>query len=59
MQGDKGGEAINTDQACEEMKDDTGMNVRCCKNSSVFSSLPLAIKWLRDAAQKDCFVRFQ
>ncbi|KAK6227924.1 Exostosin [Theobroma cacao] len=59
MQGDKGGEAINTDQACEEVKDDTGMSVRSCNNSSVFSSLPLAIKWLRDAAQKDQFVRFQ
>lgn len=47
------------DQACEEVKDDTGMSVMICKNSSVFSSLPLAIKWLRDTAQKDPFVRFQ
>ena len=54
-----GVEARNTDQVCEEVKDDTGMDVRSCKNSSVFSSLPLAIKWLRDTAQKDRFVRFQ
>ncbi|KAK8629665.1 hypothetical protein V6N13_078498 [Hibiscus sabdariffa] len=59
MQSDKGGEASNTDQVCEEVKDDTGMSARCCKNSSVFSSLPSAIKWLRDTAQKDRFVRFQ
>ncbi|XVF23969.1 hypothetical protein REPUB_Repub13aG0085700 [Reevesia pubescens] len=59
MQGDKGGEASSTDQVCEEVKDDTGMSVRSCKNSSVFSSLPLAIKWLRDAAQKDRYVHFQ
>lgn len=55
----QGEEASNTDQVCEEVKDDTGMSVRSCKNSSVFSSLPLAIKWLRDAAQKDRCVRFQ
>ncbi|XVE99641.1 hypothetical protein REPUB_Repub03eG0217400 [Reevesia pubescens] len=52
MQGDKGGEASNTDQVCEEVKDDTGMSVRSCKNSSVFASLPLAIKWLRDAGMQ-------
>ncbi|XWS56625.1 hypothetical protein CRYUN_Cryun09bG0102400 [Craigia yunnanensis] len=59
MQGDKGGEASNTDQVCEEVKDDTGMSIRSCKNSSVFSSLPLAIKWLRDTAQKDRLVCFR
>ncbi|MBA0819900.1 hypothetical protein Gohar_019664 [Gossypium harknessii] len=59
MQSDKGGEPSNTDQACEEMKDDTGMSVTSFKNGSVFSSLPSAIKWLRDTAQKDRFVRFQ
>ncbi|XVF75267.1 hypothetical protein PTKIN_Ptkin13bG0173900 [Pterospermum kingtungense] len=59
MQGDKGGEASNTDQVCQEVKDDTGMSVRNCKNSCVFSSLPMAIKWLRDAVQKDRHVRFQ
>lgn len=54
-----GGEAHKTDQICEEVKDDTGMSIRNCKNSSVFSSLPSAIKWLRDSAQKDRLVRFQ
>ncbi|XP_039016566.1 folylpolyglutamate synthase-like [Hibiscus syriacus] len=58
MQSDKGGEASNTDQVCEEVKDDTGMSVGCCRNSLVFS-LPSAIKWLRDTAQKDRFVQFQ
>ncbi|XVE69261.1 hypothetical protein DITRI_Ditri09bG0138200 [Diplodiscus trichospermus] len=59
MQGDKGGETGSIDQVCEEVKDNAGMSIRNCKNSSVFSSLPCAIKWLRDAAQRDRFVRFQ
>ncbi|GKU92010.1 hypothetical protein SLEP1_g5798 [Rubroshorea leprosula] len=52
MQGSKGDEAKNADKA-EEFKDDTGVSVQSCKYSAVFSSLPLAIKWLRDSAQKN------
>ncbi|KAE8724343.1 putative glycosyltransferase [Hibiscus syriacus] len=36
LQNDKGGEASNTDQVIEEVKDDTGISVRCCKNSLSF-----------------------
>ncbi|GLT75469.1 hypothetical protein SLA2020_471920 [Shorea laevis] len=57
MQSSKG-EAKNADKA-EEFKDDTEMSVQSCKYSAVFSSLPLAIKWLRDSAQKHSSTRFQ
>ncbi|OVA17776.1 Folylpolyglutamate synthetase [Macleaya cordata] len=43
----------------EEGKDDAEHNVRNCENSSVFPSLPLAIKWLRDSVQQNRSVRFQ
>ncbi|XP_043816861.1 folylpolyglutamate synthase isoform X2 [Manihot esculenta] len=59
VQGDKGGEANNTDAVCEEVKDDTGSSVRTCKNSAVFPSLPLAIKWLRDSVYQNRSVRIQ
>uniref|UniRef100_A0A2P2MCF9 Uncharacterized protein MANES_10G023400 n=1 Tax=Rhizophora mucronata TaxID=61149 RepID=A0A2P2MCF9_RHIMU len=35
------------------------MSVRTCKNSAVFPSLPLAIKWLRDSVQQNQSIRFQ
>lgn len=35
------------------------MKVTSCKNSMVFSSLPLAIKWLRDTAKQNKSVRLQ
>lgn len=54
-----GGEANNTDAVCEEVKDDTGSSVRTCKNSAVFPSLPLAIKWLRDSVYQNRSVRIQ
>ncbi|GLT89092.1 hypothetical protein SLE2022_070920 [Rubroshorea leprosula] len=58
MQGSKGGEAKNADKA-EEFNDDTGVSVQSCKYSAVFSSLPLAIKWLRDSAQMNSSTRLQ
>ncbi|KAK9189415.1 hypothetical protein WN943_018011 [Citrus x changshan-huyou] len=53
------GEAKNTDNASEDVKDDTELSARSCENSAVFSSLPLAIKWLRDSVQQNQSLRFQ
>lgn len=58
IQGNKGG-AKNADAECEEVKDDTKLFVKGCENSAVFSSLPLAIKWLRDTVQQNQSIRFQ
>ncbi|KAF5189000.1 Folylpolyglutamate synthase [Thalictrum thalictroides] len=60
--GDKGiqGGAENiADPISEESKEGTGTNIRNCESSSVFPSLPSAIKWLRDSAQQNRSVRFQ
>lgn len=35
------------------------MSASNCEHSAVFSSLPLAIRWLRDRVQKSQSVRFQ
>ncbi|KAI6671182.1 hypothetical protein NL676_006067 [Syzygium grande] len=53
------GEAKNIDVAGDEVRDDTEACIKSCENSAVFSSLPLAIKWLRDNAQQNRSVRFQ
>ncbi|XP_044461301.1 folylpolyglutamate synthase isoform X2 [Mangifera indica] len=58
-QGDKGGKARNGDAGSEDIIEDTEMIARSCENSAVFSSLPLAIKWLRDSVQKNQSVRIQ
>lgn len=52
-------EAKNTDNASEDVKDYTELSARSCENSAVFSSLPLAIKWLRDSVQQNQSLRFQ
>ncbi|XP_075669337.1 folylpolyglutamate synthase-like isoform X1 [Castanea sativa] len=60
MQGNKvGGDAKSTDGVCEEVKDDLELSTKSCENSMVFSSLPLAIKWLRDSAKQNQSIRFQ
>ncbi|XP_056176547.1 folylpolyglutamate synthase-like [Syzygium oleosum] len=59
IQGEKEGEAKNIDVAGDEVRDDTEACIKSCENSAVFSSLPLAIKWLRDNAQQNRSVRFQ
>ncbi|XP_038710735.1 folylpolyglutamate synthase-like isoform X2 [Tripterygium wilfordii] len=59
MQTDKGGEAHNTDAFVEEVKDDEEMSLRICEHSTVFPSLQLAIKWLRDSVQQNQAARFQ
>ncbi|KAJ6900281.1 folylpolyglutamate synthase-like isoform X1 [Populus alba x Populus x berolinensis] len=59
IQSDKGGEAKHADAVCEEGKDDTKMGGSTCENSTVFPSLPLAIKWLRESVQQNQSVRYQ
>ncbi|KAL2317202.1 hypothetical protein Fmac_031078 [Flemingia macrophylla] len=49
----------STDIVSEELKDDMGMSASNCEHSAVFSSLPLAIKWLRDRVHQNQSVRFQ
>ncbi|XP_024976455.1 folylpolyglutamate synthase isoform X7 [Cynara cardunculus var. scolymus] len=49
----------NADLVSVENKDHTETIVKSCENSMVFSSLPLAIKWLRDAAKHNKSVRLQ
>lgn len=56
MQGNKG---KITDIVSEELKDDMEMSASNCEHSAVFSSLPVAIKWLRDRSQQNQSVRFQ
>lgn len=57
------GERGNTNNGCElvsiESKDHSETSIKSCENSVVFSSLPMAIKWLRDAAKQDRSVRLQ
>lgn len=60
MQTNKGGDEKATDGVGEDLKnDDTEMCVKSGETSAVFSSLPLAIKWLRDSVQQNQSVRFQ
>lgn len=55
-----GGDEKATDGVGEDLKnDDTEMCVKSGETSAVFSSLPLAIKWLRDSVQQNQSVRFQ
>ncbi|XP_062156029.1 folylpolyglutamate synthase [Alnus glutinosa] len=58
MEGNKG-DAKSVDDDCEEVKDATKLSVKSCENSAVFSSLPIAIKWLRDTVQQNQSTRFQ
>lgn len=53
------GNSNNGDLVSVEGKDHTEMSIKSCENSVVFSSLPLAIKWLRDAAKQNKSVRMQ
>ncbi|GLT43809.1 hypothetical protein SLA2020_177400 [Shorea laevis] len=55
MQGDKGVEIKNAGKV-EEVKE---ICARSCENSAVFSSLPSAVKWLRDSVQKNGSTRLQ
>jgi folylpolyglutamate synthase len=59
MQGDKGGEVKNSDSVPDEVIEASEMITRNCEHSAVFSSLPLAIKWLRDSVRQNNSVRVQ
>lgn len=54
-----GGDAKNEDLTCVEGGIDKERCVRSCENSTVFPSLPLAVKWLRDTVQQNKSVRLQ
>ncbi|KAL5567603.1 hypothetical protein UlMin_024178 [Ulmus minor] len=58
MQANKEGDDKSTDVG-EDLKDDTEMCAKNGENSAVFSSLPIAIQWLRDSVQRNQSVRFQ
>eukprot|EP00268_Persea_americana_P056909 TRINITY_DN6771_c0_g1_i9.p1 TRINITY_DN6771_c0_g1~~TRINITY_DN6771_c0_g1_i9.p1 ORF type:complete len:344 (+),score=76.24 TRINITY_DN6771_c0_g1_i9:1565-2596(+) len=47
------------DSISESRSDSETYNIGSDESSSVFSPLPLAIKWLRDSAQKNQSVRYQ
>ncbi|KAI3783440.1 hypothetical protein L1987_42522 [Smallanthus sonchifolius] len=53
------GNTNNGDLVSVEGKDYSETIVKSCENSVVFSSLPLAIKWLRDAAKQNRSIRMQ
>ncbi|KAF5790316.1 putative tetrahydrofolate synthase [Helianthus annuus] len=53
------GNTNNSDAISVDGKDCSETIVKSCENSMVFSSLPLAIKWLRDAAKQNKSVRMQ
>ncbi|KAM0034470.1 putative tetrahydrofolate synthase [Helianthus debilis subsp. tardiflorus] len=56
--GDRGN-TNNSDAISVDGKDHSETTVKSWENSMVFSSLPLAIKWLRDAAKQNKSVRMQ
>ncbi|KAH7853533.1 hypothetical protein Vadar_003682 [Vaccinium darrowii] len=55
----KGGDDKNADPSYIEGGVDKKRCVRSCENSTVFTSLPLAVKWLRDTAQQNKSARLQ
>ncbi|GMN41418.1 hypothetical protein TIFTF001_010640 [Ficus carica] len=59
MQTNKGSDEKTTDAISEDLKNDTEMCVKSGESSAIFSSLPLAIKWLRDSVRQNQSVRFQ
>ncbi|KAL6503729.1 hypothetical protein OROGR_025652 [Orobanche gracilis] len=54
-----GREAKSADVTCEACVDDTEKGANISENSTVFTSLPLAINWLRDSVRKNQSLRFQ
>lgn len=49
----------NADLTCEAVNDNAEKGAYSSENSTVFTSLPLAINWLRDSVRKNQSVRFQ
>ncbi|KAL8119691.1 hypothetical protein AgCh_016977 [Apium graveolens] len=54
IRGEKGAEITS-----DEVKEESESYIKRCENSTVFPSLPVAIKWLRDNAQRNQSVRYQ
>lgn len=54
-----GGDGKKEDLSYIEGGVDKRRCVRSCENSTVFTSLPLAVKWLRDTAQQNKSARLQ
>ena len=54
-----GGDDKSADATGEDLKEDLETSVKSGETSAVFSSLPIAIKWIRDSAQRNHSVRFQ
>ncbi|GER34895.1 folylpolyglutamate synthase [Striga asiatica] len=59
IHGEKGREVKNADLTWEAIVDDPEKGATNSENSTVFTSLPLAINWLRDNARKNQSVHFQ
>ncbi|KAI3470794.1 hypothetical protein Pfo_027457 [Paulownia fortunei] len=57
--GEKGRDTKNAELTFEAVGDDTEKGAHSSENSTVFTSLPLAINWLRDSVRKNQSVRFQ
>lgn len=49
----------NADTTCEAVADDAEKGVHSTENSTIFTSLPVAINWLRDSVRKNQSVRHQ
>ncbi|KAK6929405.1 hypothetical protein RJ641_005610 [Dillenia turbinata] len=57
--GEKGCDDKEADATVEEGKDDTEKSLRSYESSTVFPSLQLAVKWLRDNSRQNQSVRFE
>ncbi|XP_042012655.1 folylpolyglutamate synthase-like isoform X1 [Salvia splendens] len=57
--GEKGRDPKNTELTCEAGNNDADKGCHNSENSTVFTSLPQAINWLRDSVRKNQSVRFQ
>ncbi|KAG8380754.1 hypothetical protein BUALT_Bualt06G0048900 [Buddleja alternifolia] len=57
--GERGRDAKAADLTCEAGTDDIEKGARICEDSTVFTSLPVAINWLRDNVRKNQSVRYQ
>lgn len=57
--GEKGRDPKNAELTSEAGSDDTEKSGHSSDSSTVFTSLPLAINWLRDSVRKNQSVRFQ
>ncbi|XP_051122775.1 folylpolyglutamate synthase-like isoform X2 [Andrographis paniculata] len=59
VNGEKGKDGKHEDLIYEAGGDDSQKGAHISENSTVFSSLPLAINWLRKTAQNNQSIRFQ